>query len=266
MYVLKERIQEEAPADGEATGGSLLDNSNPDTTDTGDANEWFYSDGIKGEGEKPEYFNSDKYKTLSDQAKAYPELASKLGAYTGAPESYELTLPEGMSDSIQIDPDNETTQEFLSYAKERGVSQEDMDKFVGFHASSIQEIMSDLIPNREAEMAQLGPDASKMLKNISDWGGANLDSDTYEMMKEVASTANGVKLVEALIGKTRNAPVPAEAGAPATGQTHDDVKAMRYAKDDNGHYKIETDPAYKKKVDDAYAGLFGNEPKMTVVQ
>ena len=46
------------------------------------------------EAEKPEWFLSEKYKTVEDQAAAYPELAKKIGAMTGAPEEYEVSMPD----------------------------------------------------------------------------------------------------------------------------------------------------------------------------
>src|SRR5690349_17470972 len=75
--------------DGNGNGGN-----NAPVTPTGD---WYYSDGIKGDGAKPDWFKGDKYKTVTDQAKAYTDIEKKLGAFKGAPEKYDLAI-EGYPD------------------------------------------------------------------------------------------------------------------------------------------------------------------------
>ena len=53
---------------------------------------YLFADGVVGEGDAPEWFKADKYKTVSDQAKAYVELESKFGGFKGAPKEgkYEV--------------------------------------------------------------------------------------------------------------------------------------------------------------------------------
>ena len=69
-------------------------------TQTETASEWSYADGVPGNGDAPEYFKSDKYKTLADQAKAYTDLEKKFGSFTGAPEEYAL------NEDLQANKDN----------------------------------------------------------------------------------------------------------------------------------------------------------------
>ena len=38
---------------------------------------WYLSEGVGGEGEAPVWFKGDKYKTIADQAQAYPELEKR---------------------------------------------------------------------------------------------------------------------------------------------------------------------------------------------
>lgn len=73
---------------------------------------WSYNEGIDGEGEPPEWFKADKYKTVSEQAKAYTELESKFGSFTGAPEDYALELSESLQEQgVQIDDDDPILEE-----------------------------------------------------------------------------------------------------------------------------------------------------------
>ena len=268
MFKLNNRYQEEA-ADGAEEGGapdtgSLLDNAAPAPKE-GDADAWYMSEGVAGEGERPEWYNADKYKSVSDQAAAYPELAKKMGAYTGAPEEYDFALPEGVSEHLTINLEREGTKAFVDFAKEQGVSQDFMSKALEFHSEAMMEALNDYMPDREAEMSVLGKDALTRVTNVSDWGQANLSEDQFDMLRSVTSTADGVQLVEALINKTRQNPTPGEIDPAANSKNADELKALRYATDDNGNLKIQLDPEYKKMVDAEYEKFYGKEPRNTVV-
>jgi hypothetical protein len=58
----------------EASRDTLLDQANPSL----EAGEYFLSDGIKGTGETPEWLNTEKYKSVAEQAKGYAELSKKV--------------------------------------------------------------------------------------------------------------------------------------------------------------------------------------------
>jgi len=59
---------------------------------------WMWGDDITGTGEKPEWFKDSKYKSVSEQAKAYTELEKRLGGFVGAPkEGYQLNEELGVN-------------------------------------------------------------------------------------------------------------------------------------------------------------------------
>jgi len=58
---------------------SLVDAAEPQLGE----GEYFLTDGIKGAGDRPEWYLSEKYKSVSDQAAAYNELSKKFGAFKG---------------------------------------------------------------------------------------------------------------------------------------------------------------------------------------
>jgi hypothetical protein len=268
--VYREEAGEEGEAGGGAGGESLLDGAGGGTP--GDGEEpggegeqgWFYAEGVAGEGDRPEYLQ-EKYKTLADQAAAYPELAKKLGAYTGAPEEYDLTLPEGAQEHLEIDLENENTQAFLDYAKEQGISQESMGEMLKFHTQAMSEALADYVPDRDAEMAALGKDAESRINNLADWGKANLDQESFDRLRMLTTTADGIQLVETLVNMTREAPTPTDIDNTPSGKTAEELREMRYAKDDNGQLKYQVDPEYKKMVDEEYKKLYGTGPKKEVV-
>ncbi len=210
------------------------------------------------EGERPEWLK-EKYKSVEDQAKAYSELESKFGGFTGAPEGeYELTLPEGIEG--EFDLEDPRLSWFQETAKQAGMNQDTFSSMLhGFIQSEVE-----ARPNPEAEINALGDNAQARLKALGEWGRANLSEEVFEKFRGVATTAEGVEALEAIISHTREAKIPRENTAQPSGLTPEALRQMRYAKDDNGQLRINTDPTYRKKVDQAYKELYGEAPMSQV--
>lgn len=206
------------------------------------------------QGERPEWLK-EKYKSVEDQAKAYGELESKFGGFTGAPDGdYELTLPEGVEG--EFDLEDPRLSWFQETAKQAGMNQETFSSMLhGFIQSEIEGQ-----PNQEAELKALGDNAQARLKTLGEWGRANLSEEVFEKFRGVATTAEGVEALEAIISHTREAKIPRENTAQPSGFTPEALRQMRYAKDDSGQLRINTDPDYRKKVDRAYKELYGEAP------
>ena len=97
--------------------GSLLDDATPTLAD----GEWFQSEGIKGTGDKPEWYQSDHFKSVDEQAKSYGELQKKFGSFVGSPkDGYEL--PEGFSKEDAL------AQEVIIFGEETNLSKEGFTK------------------------------------------------------------------------------------------------------------------------------------------
>ena len=106
-------MSEEQAEVQEATSDTLLDNAEP----TLDQGEYFLAEGIKGAGETPEWYKSDKYQSVAEQAKAYTELEKKFGGFKGAPKD-GYTAPEG------IESDDALLTELTEFAKDTNMSDE----------------------------------------------------------------------------------------------------------------------------------------------
>jgi len=119
--------------------------------------------------------------------------------------------------------------------------------------------------NIKEEMKSLGPNAEKRIDGINAWANANLDAETIAGLQEATTTAAGVKAIEVLISKTRNAPVAAESAQPAPSVSESEVREMQFAKDDNGMRKIQTDPAFRAEYERKKAALWGNEPYKQII-
>ena len=171
-------------------------------------------------------------------------------------------MPEGVEgEFIADDP---LMASFTEVAKEMNLSQESFDKILHAYLSGESGAMQT---NVETEIKALGENADRRLQDLSDFGIANLDQTTYDAFRNVATTAAGVQVLEAMMGLTKDHKIPdgnnLELGN--TGETPESLKAMRAVKDDNNNLKMSTDPAYKKKVDQAYNDYYGPQPKTTVV-
>ena len=215
-----------------------------------------------------DWFKKDKYKTVEDQAKAYTELEKKLGEKNeliGAPEDgkYELTMPEGIEgEFIEGDP---LMEAFTKKAAELNLSQSAFDQIL--HTYLTQEA-NTLKTNKENEVKLLGDNADRRIEALGKWGSANLDAETYEVFRGVASSAAGVALLESMISNSRDHRIQDtnNTHTPATGLTPEKVREMANKVDEKtGQKLMSIDPAYRKKVDQAYEDLYGLEPKTTVI-
>ena len=215
---------------------------------------WAYAEGINGDGDKPEWFIDSKYKSVADQAKAYPELASKLGGFTGAPEEYELSMPDGIEGEWATD--DPMLSNFQEWAKESGLNQ---DRFTELLHMYVQNDFENQSQNREQEVKSLGDNAKERLQNIDDYARANLSEDEYAGILQATTTAAGVKAVEALIAKTRGYKIPDANDAVDTGLSHSDLRQKM------ADPRYGSDPSYRKEVDALYERKFGKEPQRQTI-
>jgi hypothetical protein len=211
----------------------------------------------EGTEERPEWLAS-KFKSVQDQAKAYKELESRFGGFTGAPDGdYELSVPEGIGGEFDLkDP---RLAWFQDSARKSGMSQDSFTELLhGFVQSEI-----DARPDPAAEIQSMGPDAQARLKAMEDWGRANLDAEQFEGFRGLVTSAAQAQAMEAVLTHTREAKIPRPTDPKSTESTAEDLRTMRYAKDEFGHLKM-NDPAYRKKVDQAYEDLYGSGPTSQV--
>ncbi len=206
---------------------SLLDTQTP-ATDTPAPTEqseaaYYWAENVAAEGEKPEWYMADKYKSVADQAAAYPELAKKLGSFNGAPEEYTIAFPE--------DPDGNPLGEYIEgdtmlesfkeTARELNMSQEGFTKLL--HAYTNWQI-DGIEATRANEVEKLGENREARINAVTDWGKANLSEEEFGMLKDTLVTADAFRVAEILIDKTREKAIPANVN-PAPGYTIAEYRA-----------------------------------------
>lgn len=230
---------------------------------------WSLAENINGTGDAPDWFKSDKYSTVSDQAKAYTELEGKFGSFTGAPEAYEFALSEQLTEKgIELDGEDPLITSFTELAKDANMSQDMANKLVNMFVESQH---ADGLAGEDAEndriteqMGLLGDNAQQRVDNISNWAKANLTPEQVEGLEDATTTAAGVQAVEALIAKSRNAPMQTNDINPASAVDMDELQKLQFAVDDNGNRRMAVDPVYRKMVQEKFAQALPGENIITV--
>ena len=219
----------------------------PDVTTEAPAVEapYYWQEGMAGEGEKPEWLKSDKYKSVADQAKAYTDLEKKFGSFQGAPEKYEV--------SEDYDPEDTFVKMLSDIGTKSNMNQSAFDEMLNLGNELLSANSS---VNEEQEMKALGPNAQERLDNIDGYLKNNL-GDRYEEMKDAVSSAKTVELVEALIkSSVPSSPAMGESIDPGT-LSQGDIEKMMTEKDDNGKVIYHMSKSRQKDVREAFAKLKG---------
>jgi hypothetical protein len=228
-----------------------------DVIETADPQGWYYrandengENGIKGIGEKPDFLK-DKYNSVEAQAKAYNDLEGKFGSFTGAPEEYELNVGEELTEKgFSIEKDDPMFEEAVTVAKDMGMNQEGLDKFVDLYGKIRileQEQLNDY--NKE-QLAELGSDADIQIKDMVDWAKVNLGDEYMEGFKTLPYTADGVRVLQAMIAKTGQAPMNPDQPAQAGIYTEEEIKAEQFKLDQYGNRLMSSSPEHRRKVEE----------------
>jgi hypothetical protein len=222
---------------------------------------WLLHEGVMGQGEKPSWFKSEKYKTVAAQAEAYTALESRFGAFKGAPKNEKgeiaykpFTPPEG----VTVKNDHPMMQGFTKWAAENQLSQEGYDTLLG----QLVQYEAAQAPNMAAIKARLGDNADARIAQVAQWGKANLGNEGYATLRAATSGANAdavFKLMESMIGKTSQVRMPAP-GADVPAATGGDqlakIKSDHGAKDAQGRLRVDVEPAYRADIERRYRDYF----------
>jgi hypothetical protein len=215
------------------------------------------AEGVLGQGDKPEWFKSDKYASVAEQAKAYTELEKRFGSFTGAPKDgkYDYTIPEEVG--IQLDTEHPLLGEFTKWAGENHLSQKGFSELMGFLAQYEAQYIVDM----NQVKASLGDNADARIAAVTQWGKANLDADGFNTLREAVSgpqAAAVFKTIEAIVGKTKQISLPKPgADVPAAGADAEAaINGMMQEKLPNGKLRFFEDPKFRAEVERKRAELY----------
>ena len=224
--------------------------------------------------EVPEWLQS-KYITdgksqedsITEQAKAYNELSSKFGAFTGAPEEYtEVALSDELKElGVEISSDDPMFEAAKEFAKESNMSQDGLNGLVNLYA--MQQVAEQKANEeyKSEQMKLLGNNAEARITNIQQWAGKNLDAETLAGLEGFATDAGAVKALEQIIKMKGAKSVDVDDSKGNPGIDESEVKAMQFELDSNGQRRINTDKAFNAKYKKALNDLYGMEENRQMV-
>lgn len=234
----------------------------PAAPDPNDPNAWVLAEGVLGNGEKPAWYKADKYKSVADQAAAYPELEKRFGAFKGAPKDGKYEHPKLEGVGVELVAEHPLLSEFQKWAVVNQLNQEGYEQLVGMLAQ--YEVAN--VPDMAAIKAQVGENADARITAAAQWGAANLDAQGYALFREATAGPNAAavfKVMEAVIAKTQQAalPKPGNDSAAVTGEGGlAAIQALQAARDPiTGKRLWDTDPKHRAMVEGKYTQYFASQ-------
>jgi len=222
------------------------------------------------EATKPEYVQdkfwdeTTKQVNIENLASSYNSLESKLGSRTedltkqirtdleaekikNVPESYKLNVPE-LDDKVNLNINKEMpiVQWWDKTAKDAGLSQEQYDSGV---KAFVDNALAN-IPNPQIETQKLGDAGKERIEAASMWSKKHLSPEGYNTIANLASTAEGVKVVEELMKLNKDSNMPTSNTQVDAQATQDDLKAM--LNDPRYWDSNKRDPGYVRRVTELY--------------
>jgi hypothetical protein len=230
----------------ESSQAGLQENVERSEESKADAAAWYYDENTPGEGERPEWLK-EKYKSAADQAKAYNEIEKKLGKFQGAPEEYDLALPDNPEFSFeQGDP---VLDEFLTFAKESNASQEFVTKALQQYIKA-QEFYA---PDPQVEIEKLGINAKTEVSQLTEWANQRLTKDEFETFKGLVTTADAFRVIQ----KLRRVTTSQNETAVTNNIKSEPQVSERQVMEMIGDPRFNSDPLYRKEVEQKASKLWG---------
>lgn len=267
-------MSEEAAVDTGTESAAQVDDSaavaaaveGTQTTTEATADGWMFAEGVAGEGDVPEWFKGDKYKTVSAQAEAYKDLEGKFGSFTGAPDEFTVAVSDELKEKgVDISAEHPLVASALEFAKDSNMNQEGFSKMmnlVGMYELANQEAQESF---RADELKALGDNAQSRVDNIAKWGQANLDENLFGGLADMVKTSESVKTIERLISMTRSAPMSPDNVQVPSPVSSAEVMAMQFEEDKYGNRRINTDAAFRAEYEKKKAQAWGSEDHIEIV-
>ena len=226
---------------------------------------------------KPEFIQDKFWDTernevnLENLASSYNSLEKKLGSRTedllkqvredlemeklkSAPEEYKVNLPELPENvDVSVSDDMEIVQWWKDTAKKNGLSQEQFDQGVEMFVNNA----IATLPDMNAEMQKLGDNAKERVEAAELWSKKNLSPESYQTFSSVASTAEGVKVIEEIMKMTKDSPMPLTPTQVSVAPNLQDLKSM--INDPRYYDSNRRDPAYVKRVEELFEKAYQNK-------
>lgn len=222
--------------------------------------EWFWADGVKGEGQKPDYL-LDKFDSVASMAAAYIPAQKQLGAFTGAPEKYTIETSEG--NAFSIDESSDAYKEFEGIARDMKMSDTAFNKITQWYvkqniAAAEAEKGTQLTEEQQNEakrahhqdeMKKLGPNGDELLANVGQWAQNIFSAEQFEVFKTLCTNAETVQMFNALRHKGQYSHSPSMVDVAPNTLSQLDTTGLRR---EMNRPEYRTDPKFKARIDNEY--------------
>lgn len=193
--------------------------------------EWWIDDNTPGVGKRPEWMKSN-FKRLSDVEKSRAELEKMVGAFTGAPEEYDIK-------DLELDENDFLLQELKAFGKEANMNEKMFKNLLGrWQAASETEAERNI----NAEVKKLGADGERQLKEFEQWTKNYFKPEKAEIIKEMITSAERLSVFNEIMANTHMSAVPTSQSM-ALANKHESVAELRAELTKNID-KFDTDKTY----------------------
>lgn len=220
------------------------------------------------DAEKNEVKLSDLITSHSDLSKFKTETEAKFANRPESADKYELRipdsfkLPEGVD--FEFDESSPLVEKARAIAFEAGWGQEGFDQLVSAYmqekVASFQNDETMIEETYQAELAKLGERGKERIDAADTFLKGTLPENQYNAIKRVATTADGIAAIEALMALSKDKAPVMPSNSQNDGLSEADLNSM--IKDPR--YWRDKDPAFIQKVTDGYKKLYPNKVATSV--
>ena len=162
---------------------------------------WNYAEGVAGDGDRPDWFK-DKYTSVEAQAKAYGDLESRFGGFTGSPD--EFATPDGFGEG-EAAIMAKTIQEI---AKDSNMNQETFNKILETVATNVEGYRETFKQDQMQEAIKSIPNFENRRTALAETAQTVLTTTQFEGLNDLMSTTAGFEAIEALTASVRGTSLP----------------------------------------------------------
>lgn len=241
----------------------------PDGGDGGEApaeHTWAWAEDLPGEGDQPEWLLGDKYKSVSDQAKAYVDLQKQFGAFSGAPKiegdqthGYETEnfAPEGI-EGFEVPEGDIFVDSFLPLFQGMNMGQANVDELAQRYFAIQSDAIEQETARQNAERTALGANADNRITAVMDYTKAHLNDEESKAIETALTSANAVKAMEKIIAKAKGTRLSDATDPAPAGITAAELAALQTATDPVTGARLMNDPEYAAMVREKRRTLVGD--------
>jgi len=198
--------------------------------------------------------------------KAYNELESKLRSNSdtikeeiraemkaSAPDEYKVNLSKDLKipDNVELDftEDDPMVKWFFGMAKEEGMPQETVDKWINEYVGIELGNMTDI----KAEIEKLGDHGQDRMLRVHNWLESKLSDDQFKALNPFLSTAVQVEALEVLMKTAAPSDFQGDGGGSPLS-----LEELRDMQNDPKAWQ-EKNPIFLKKIQEGYDRLYKNQ-------